>query len=122
MLKHLIAAILLISHINFSMFIAQVDEVDTYDTNGNRINDINSLTEYINDIVLHHRNTPRSDEDDNNARYFHLIKLTGYFFSQPVTVSGSKPADVKSKTTFPYINTQKLLSVFYDVVTPPPKS
>jgi hypothetical protein len=118
MLRKPLAFLLLICHVNFFMFIAQVDEVDVYDTHGCRINDVNSLAEYVNDVILH-RNKPRQDEDDNNARYFHPGKLAGYSFSQQVVVS--KPADVKNKMTYPSINTQKIFSIFYDVATPPPK-
>ena len=103
------------------MFIAQVDEVDTYASNGSRINDINSLAEYIHDIILHHQNKSRDDEDDDNARYFHLVKLADYSFTQQIAISGTKPDGIKAKQDFPYIKAQKLLSVFYDVVTPPPR-
>ena len=118
MLRNPLVFLLLVCHVNFFMFIAQVDEVDTYDATGRRINDINSLAEYINDVILH-QNKPRPDEDDNNARYFHPVKLAGYSFSQQVVVS--KPTEVKSRITYPSINTQKILSIFYDVATPPPK-
>ena len=116
-----LAFLLLISHINFFMFIAQVDEVDVYDAHGCRINDINSLAEYVNDIILHHSNRPRPDEDDDNARYFHFVKLDGYSFGHQVVISGSIPAEIKGKKTPLYNSNQKLLSVFYDVVTPPPR-
>jgi hypothetical protein len=117
-----LAFLLLLSHVNFFMFIAQVDEVDCYNADGTRINDINSLTEYINDVILHRQSKSRDDEDDDNARYFHLVKLASYSLSpQSVTVSASKPPSANGKKTLPDNTNQKLLSVFYDVVTPPPR-
>jgi hypothetical protein len=121
MLRNSLAFLLLISHVNFFMFIAQVDETDIYTANGNRINDINSVAEYIHDVILHHQNKPRPDEDDDNARYFHLVKTANYCFSQQVIIE-SDPGPGRDKNTFPHISTTKLLPVFYDVVTPPPKT
>jgi len=43
----IIAFIVLVSHINFSMFIAQIDEVDVFDKNGQQREDVNSLIEYL---------------------------------------------------------------------------
>jgi hypothetical protein len=121
MLQKPLAFLLLISHINFFMFIAQVDEVDAYDNKGCRINDINSLTQYIDDVILGHNNKPRPDEDDDNARYFHIVKLNGYSFSKQVILSEQKTCIIKTKKTFPLYSAQKLNPVFYDVVTPPPR-
>jgi hypothetical protein len=121
MLQKPLAFLLLISHINFFMFIAQVDEVDAYASDGSRISDINSVAEYINDIVLHHPNKTRNDEDDDNARYFHLVKLADYSFNNQVILSGSKTVEAEREKTFPCMDEQDLHSVFYDVVTPPPR-
>ena len=122
MIQKTLAYLLLISHINFFMFIAQVDEVDCYTPDGKRINDINSLVEYVHDIILHHQDQPRDDEDDDNARYYHIVKLASYSLSpQVVILSGSRAGDSRDKKTFPHYNDQKLHSVFFDVVTPPPR-
>jgi hypothetical protein len=121
MLKKPLAFLLLISHINFFMFIAQVDEVDAYAADGHRINDINSLAEYINDVVLHNQDKPRDDEDDDNARYFHPGNLADYSLGQPVIVSGLKIGEEVREKSFPRVNDQNIHSIFYDVITPPPR-
>jgi hypothetical protein len=41
-MKKLLAFILLLSHMNTSMFLPQVPEDDIYDGNGNQVDDINS--------------------------------------------------------------------------------
>ena len=121
MLRKALALLLLISHVNFFMFIAQVDESDVYDSTGARINDINSLTEYINDVFLHNKNKSRHDEDDDNARYFHIVKLLDYSFFQQVIKIEPNQCDKEDQRSFPLINAEKPFSVFFDVVTPPPK-
>ena len=107
---------------NFSMFIPQVDEVDLYDANGTRINDINSVTEYISDVLLHHKGKPRKDEDDDNARYFHCGKTVNYCFTPQVSVITPDHRAGNDGITFPNISASKPLSVYYEVVTPPPKA
>jgi hypothetical protein len=103
------------------MFIAQVDEVD-YDAKGHRINDINSLAEYVHDVILKRGDKPREDEDDDNARYFHIVKLASYSLGpQVIILPGSRSKEADDKRTLPFNTNQKLHSVFYDVVTPPPR-
>ena len=121
MLKQSLAFLLLICHVNFFMFVAQVDEVDAFDSHGCRINDVNSLVEYINDVLLDNNGKSRPDEDDDTARYFHLNKLNVFSSVKPVIESEHSSGGVKSKETFPPYNSRKLLSVFFDVVTPPPR-
>ena len=95
--------------------------MDAYASDGSRISDINSVAEYVNDIVLHNQNKSRDDEDDDNARYFHLVKLADYSFNNRVILSVSKTIETERENTFPCMNDQDLHSVFYDVVTPPPR-
>ncbi|MDP4263685.1 MAG: hypothetical protein Q8941_14250 [Bacteroidota bacterium] len=121
MFRHILSLILLLSHVNFFMFIAQVDEVDAYDANGCRINDINSLVEYVHDVILHQKGKPRPDEDDDNARYYHLVKAFDSSFSQQVIASEHNPVNPKDKDRFPGLSTGQPDPVFYDVVTPPPE-
>jgi hypothetical protein len=116
-----LAFLLLLSHINFFMFIAQVDEVDCYNADGTRINDINSLTEYINDVILHRQSKSREDEDDDNARYFHIVRLPGVCLPQQAAISVAKPSNNRDLNYSFYTNDKKPLNIFFDVVTPPPR-
>jgi hypothetical protein len=120
MLKPL-AFLLLISHINFSMFIAQVDEVDAYAPDGSRINDINCMAEFIHDIVLHKQDKTREDEDDDNARYFHPVNQSDYSLSQQILIAGPKTFEAVRQNPITRVKDQNLHAVFYDVITPPPK-
>ena len=121
MFRHIPVFILLLSHVNFFMFIAQVDEVDAYDAKGCRINDINSLVEYVNDVLLDHKSPSRPDEDDDNARYFHIIKASDFSISQQVAMGDTDWLNEKDQQRFPCINSGKPIPAFYDIVTPPPE-
>ena len=117
-----LAFLLLLSHVNFFMFIAQVDEVDAYDSKGCRINDINTLCQYIDEVVLNHHSKPRPDEDDDNARYFHIVKLSGYTFNRLGFEIDSKPCRNNKRATYPLYIAKKPFAVTFEVLTPPPRS
>lgn len=119
MLKNSVAIVLLIMHVNFSMFIAQVDEVNTYDKNGRQQEDINSMVQYIAE-VFHLKHKPLPDADDNNARYFHVVKSNDYFSTQQIVAKENIFNVVE--TTFPLFIEKKTNSVLIDFQGPPPKA
>src|SRR5215203_1092819 len=81
-MKNLLAFLVLISHMNFSMFLPQMAEVDIYDANGMQQDDINSLIEYVDQVVLgNHDDTPE-DEDDDSGQNFSLAKTVDYLYQQ----------------------------------------
>lgn len=115
----ILAFILLLSHINFSMFIAQVDEIDVYDKNGQQEEDVNSLVEYLAD-TFHIKHRPLKDSDDDSARYFHASKFDDYNFSQLGIIK--KEFFFTGRVKFPP-HVEKLLPSFsLDIPGPPPKA
>ena len=117
-MKKILAFILLLSHVNFAMFIAQVDERDVFDKSGRQNEDVNSLVQYIDVIILKHdRHT--QDSDDDNARYFHAAKFDDYGFSQTGAIK--KEYFFVGITKFPPSIEKKLNSICLDIQGPPPK-
>ena len=117
-MQKVLAFILLLSHVNFAMFVAQVDECDVFDKSGQQKDDVNSLVQYIDVIILKHdRHT--KDSDDDNARYFHAAKFDDYGFSQ--TISLKKEYFFVGATKFPPSIEKKLNSICLDIQGPPPK-
>ena len=114
----IIAFIVLVSHINFSMFIAQIDEVDVFDKNGQQREDVNSLIEYLAN-TFHVKHKPLKDSDDDNARYFHVIKLPSCIIPQPI-VEKENNFHFIDKSFSLYIE-KKLISLSLDIQGPPPK-
>jgi len=114
----IIAFIVLMSHINFSMFIAQIDEVDVFDKNGQQREDVNSLVEYLAN-TFHIKHKPITDSDDDNARYFHVVKLPNCIVPQPI-VTKEDNFNFDNKI-FPLYIEKKLISLSLDIQVPPPK-
>ena len=121
-MRKLLAFILLLSHINFSMFIAQVDEVDVYDKTGCQLADINTLGEFIDAAVNGTQNTPSQDEDDDNARYFHIDKVVNHTFQQQIAEVKKSYTIAKEKINYPPYIQNKLALVCFDIQSPPPEA
>jgi len=114
----IVAFIVLLSHLNFSMFIAQIDEVDVFDKSGQQREDVNSLVEYLAN-TFHLKHKPFKDTDDDNARYFHVVKLPNCIMPQPI-VAKENTFNFSNKSFSPYIE-KKLISLSLDIQGPPPK-
>src|SRR5262245_46785520 len=114
-MKKLLAFILLLSHVNFSMFIAQVDEMDVYDKNGQQFEDINSLGEYICSLITKDHHSTKKDEDDDNARYFHIENQATYCFNQMVVAIQRPSFNLGKKTCYPPYLQQSITPVFFDI-------
>lgn len=112
---------MLLLHINFTMFIPQVDEMDIYDRSGRQIEDVNSLSEYLVEAFTPtEKHYSKKDGDDDNARYFQLYRTT-LFLEQPVAVVQMLPARCRNKS-IPLTDETRLAAGFSKVVSPPPKA
>lgn len=112
---------MLLLHINFIMFIPQLDEVDVYDTLGRQTGDINSVTEYISQVLLGNNGTNRQDEDDDCARNLSIALVA--FDCQQQVIEIIKPAlpDISSEKFILY-STGKTQLMSFDVIAPPPEA
>lgn len=121
-MKKALAILILLYHVNFFMFIPQLDEVDQYDANGKIIDDINSLAGYIDQVVLGHKHSSPNDEDDDSARYFHVPSVDAYNFQQQIIESIQSNFTPDSETKYPSPIERKIPSVFFEVQSPPPET
>ncbi len=117
-MRRILAFILLISHMNTSMLLPQVPEVDVFDVNGNQVDDINSIVEYIMvKIGLDHH---ADDEDDDNGQNLHMVTGFQYtfepFFSEIIKEYPETKANI-----FGEYSQSKIPSISYDIIVPPPK-
>ncbi len=104
------------------MFIPVMDEIDIFDAHGNQICDINTLTEFIDQIVMGHKPASHPDEDDDQAHFFNVIKFQGFFINQVVIVSTKKDLFAwAEKPVYTTYKDKKLLSLEQDILIPPPK-
>lgn len=103
------------------MFIPQLDELDAFDSRGNQVDDINSLTEYIDQVVLGNYDDTPEDEDDDNAFYLNVIKMDQYCFQQSIIEVSTPFQSLPDKVNYPSQIESKLSCTFFDVQSPPPE-
>lgn len=81
---------------------------------------INSLVEYIDEIVLD--NPDRSGEDQDSDQDFHYAKQAAYNYQIPETrVTRASPEETAG-LDFGEALTPDILPVHYDIIVPPPKA
>lgn len=118
-MKKLLAFILLLSHMNTSMLLPQAPEDDVYDKNGNQVDDINSIVEFV---MVHLGIDHHADDEDNDqGQNFHIVKIFDYCF-QPV-FSNIKTYDftINKQSMFGEFKEDKIAYVSFDIIIPPPK-
>jgi hypothetical protein len=121
-MNRLLSFLVLISHMNFIMFIPQVEEIDLFNVQCVQEDDINSLYEYVDQIVLSGEDVSPEDEDDDTARYFYVTQVDQSPFHQLNIVLKNPAYSLPHKIDFPSDPNQKLPSLFSDIQSPPPKA
>jgi len=117
-MKKVFAFILLLSHMNTSMFLPQVQEEDLYDANGQQVDDINSIVELVSVELGYDKNA--DDEDDDSGQNFHIVKLPEYSFQQQsVLIERTDFKEIKNKNFAEY-KIPFTKPVITDIPTPPP--
>ncbi len=119
-MKKLFAVILLICHVNTSMFLPQVQEQDVYNNQGKQVDDINSIVELIN-VELGY-DTTADDEDSDNGQNFHLVKNTEYNFQQQSILIVRDDYIPVKKHEFSEYRVPAIKPVCTDILTPPPET
>lgn len=119
-MKRVFAFLLLVSHMNTSMFLPQVRESDVYDKNGEQVDDINSVVEYI--MVSLGIDHTADDEDNDNGQNFHLVKLSDCVFNPFFTLIKVNNLPEKNTSLFREFTNNKIHLLAYDVMVPPPKN
>lgn len=117
-MRRLLAFILLVSHMNTSMFFPQVPEQNEYDSKGNQIDNITSIVEWVR-VVTGFDHTA-DNENDNRAQNLHPIKIFQYTSQNYFTNSINKSLELIDRyySEFPK---SKILMPSYDILVPPPK-
>jgi hypothetical protein len=101
------------------MFLPQGAEVDCYDKNGQQIDDINSVVEYV-EVALGYDHTA-DDEDDDSGQNFHIVKAFDYYFEQKVVVLETEKVQVEQSVTRHFDHAVLYTQTCYlDIPTPPP--
>ncbi|MBE7172890.1 MAG: hypothetical protein INR73_20100 [Williamsia sp.] len=105
---------------NSSMFLPQVAEQDIYNASGQQEDDVNTVVEYIDQVILgHHDNTPE-DEDDDSGQNFHPAKDVNYCFQPLLITVKSKPIVLRQKS-YPNFQVGKISTIYNEIISPPPE-
>ena len=118
-MKKLLAFILLLSHMNVSMFLPQVPEADVYDENGNQTDDINSVVEFV--MVKLGIDHHADDEDDDSGQNFHLVKIAEYCFQPVFTELNTNNTFEIKPALYGVYKENKSPNISFDIIIPPPK-
>ena len=102
------------------MFIPQVNEADIFTTAGTESDDINSLVEYIDQVVLGHTDAHPEDEDDDSARGCSVQQFTHDLQANRIEIPA--PARASNKNDPSTYAFTLLTTAHRDIPTPPPKA
>ncbi|HEU5366263.1 MAG TPA: hypothetical protein VFU62_12065 [Hanamia sp.] len=118
-MRRLLAFILLLSHMNTSMFFPQVPEQDVYDSKGNQLDNITSIVEWVR--VKTGSDRTADNENGDRAQNLHQVKDFQYTFD-PTSFTRNIHSHYKLVNIhYPEYRSSKITSVAYDILVPPPK-
>ncbi|WP_144887792.1 hypothetical protein [Lacibacter cauensis] len=105
---------------NFSMFLPQIAEKDSFTLNGQQQDDINSLIEYIDQVVLENNDSTPEDEDDDGGQHFILIKTVDLFSNNAFADLAQTSISI-STTAYPSYKGGDITLSAFDILSPPPE-
>lgn len=109
-------------HVNGSMLIPQVAEQDIYNAQGQQEKDINTVIEYIDEVILGNHDKEPIDQDNDEGQNFHLVKIVDYYFEVDFTPVKHRPVAEAAKQQFCLFSEEKIHPVILDILAPPPKA
>ncbi len=86
------------------------------------VNDINSLSEFINVTFFGNTASYGIDEDDDTARYYHVVKAPVYQFAQEIVELKPVQHVTIVPNHYPEYTTQNPTQGFANLSVPPPKA
>lgn len=66
------------------MLLPQLAELDSFSISGEQVDDINSVIEFVDQIILGNDDSTPEDEDDDSAKHFLVIKTIDLYYRQSV--------------------------------------
>lgn len=122
-MQKLLVILVLMLHINTSMFIPVLDEMDCYDASGRQVGDINTLIQFIEQVFLGKTHHSASDQDDDQAHYFNISYHAHHYIAcKPVVFALQAPVFVPEKKKYHQLRDTSPLAGTGEVIVPPPKA
>ena len=104
------------------MFLPQVAEQDMYNAQGQQLKDINTVIEYVDEVIMDKHDKSPVDQDNDQGQNFHLVKIVDYYFELDFTTVKHRPVTTASKKEFCAFSEKKIHDVTLDILAPPPKA
>jgi hypothetical protein len=117
-----IAFVVLIIHVNISMFIPVIDERDQFDVHGRQVGDVNSAVDFINQVILGNEDNSGQDHDDDQAHFFNIHNIKYCIVEQRISIPANIDTDESSVKKFPVNSEDNYPSLAYDIISPPPEA
>lgn len=105
-MKRILAFVLIICYLNTALFQTQLVEVDRYDAKGLLVDDINSVGEFFDEVVMGNVDETPEDEDDDTGDDCQVVKTVDLFFQYHF------------KTIIAPVTTQRVIHSSDDIVIP----
>ncbi len=119
-MRRFLAFILLLSHMNTSMFFPQVPEQNVYDSKGNQLDNITSIVEWVR--VKTGLDHTADNENGDRAQNLHQVKDCQCIFDPTSFAKNISCCYRLVNLHYSEYNNSKIPSVSYDIIIPPPKA
>ncbi len=106
------------------MFIPVMEETDIFNEHGIRVDDINSVYEFVDQVVLGHKDDTPEDEDDDGAHYFNVAHIKAFVVPRFVLAQVKQPVLIQwvEKPDYVLLPEHSRMSVTGDITVPPPRA
>ena len=118
-MRRFLALVVVLSHMNTSMFFPQVPEQNIYDNKGNQIDNITSIVEWIR--VKTGFDHTADNENDDRAQNLHPVKTVQYT-SDNYFINTVRKFAAPIDQYYGEDPQSRILMPAYDILVPPPKA
>lgn len=121
----IIAIILLILHVNTSMFIPVAGQLDMFNTRGVVVDDVNSVYELVDQVLLGNEDRSKDTDSERHENYFGAVNLMIFIAPESqLTPIHTAPATISwvVKPDYIFRPEDKWTSVTHEIIVPPPKA
>lgn len=120
-MKRLIAFSLLCLFINSSMLLPQVNELCVHHSCGKQSNHVNSILEWVDEVLLEHTDSTPEDEDDENIFVNSILDEGFCHRSQHKNEVTPHQIILTDRFLFAEYEEGMIPSLIFDITAPPPE-
>ena len=107
---------------NFTMFVPQLSELDFVQEKGKQMDDIDSMTEFIDQVILGNKDETPENENTDHSKVFYIVQFNYHCISQQPVVTDAAAGFIPLVTLYPELVNKKISAISLDIAAPPPKT